>query len=52
MGGQEKALAADGALKTDAQKAGYAFGVNIGTSLKKDNIAADAIGWERRPRPS
>jgi FKBP-type peptidyl-prolyl cis-trans isomerase len=42
MGGQEKALAADGALKTDAQKAGYAFGVNIGTSLKKNNIAADA----------
>jgi len=42
IGGQEKALAADGSLKTEPQKIGYAFGMNIGTSLKKDNIPADA----------
>ncbi len=42
MGEAEKALAADGALTTDAQKIGYTYGVTIGTSLKKDNIALDA----------
>ena len=42
FGGVKTALAADGSLKTDPQKLGYAFGVNIGTSLKRDNVAADA----------
>jgi FKBP-type peptidyl-prolyl cis-trans isomerase len=42
MVGLEKALAADGALKTEPQKAGYAFGMSLGNSLKKGNIPADA----------
>jgi FKBP-type peptidyl-prolyl cis-trans isomerase len=42
FGGVRTALAADGSLMTEPQKLGYAFGINIGTSLKKDKIAADA----------
>ena len=42
MGGQETALAAGAALKTEAQKTGYALGMSLGKSLKKSNISADA----------
>jgi FKBP-type peptidyl-prolyl cis-trans isomerase len=42
MGGLEKAPADAAALKTEPQKLGYAFGMSLGISLKKGNIAADA----------
>jgi FKBP-type peptidyl-prolyl cis-trans isomerase len=41
MGGQEKALAAGAALKTEAQKIGYALGMSLGKSLKQRKISAD-----------
>lgn len=42
MGGHAKALAAGAALKTEAQKTGYAVGMSLGKSLKNGNISPDA----------
>jgi len=42
LGGQEKTLAAAGTLKTEPQKAGYAFGMSLADSLKRDKITMDA----------
>src|ERR1039458_9896990 len=41
MTGAGRAMADEAAFKTDPEKIGYAFGMSIGTSLKKDNIPAD-----------
>jgi FKBP-type peptidyl-prolyl cis-trans isomerase len=41
LGSLEKAAAADGSLKTGAQKAGYALGMSLGNTLKKDSFSVD-----------
>jgi FKBP-type peptidyl-prolyl cis-trans isomerase len=41
VGGRQESFAADAGLTTDSQKAGYAFGLNIGSQLKSDKISAD-----------
>jgi FKBP-type peptidyl-prolyl cis-trans isomerase len=40
--GRLESLAAGAGLTTDSQKAGYAFGMNIGNGLKSKNISVDA----------
>jgi FKBP-type peptidyl-prolyl cis-trans isomerase FklB len=42
MGGEAKALAAAGALKTEPQQIGYALGVSLGNSFKIRKVTLDA----------